>query len=139
MEMKVEMIEAFCPCQGMALCVLRGAVMYGLHPEVVSVRKSQHTYGFGILKPFQQRIHPTEKRVVKENREWCADVFDPLVLINQSLHSGESVVRRYTPANPSQTAIILHIYSTDSVIPKVTNLISNSILNYSKSYLFFYV
>lgn len=61
-----------------------------------------------------------EKLVLRDNREWCADVFDVLVTVNQNLYAGESVLRRYTPANPSQNVIILHIYHTDLAQPKVT-------------------
>uniref|UniRef100_A0A1B6GZM7 Heat shock 70 kDa protein 12A n=1 Tax=Cuerna arida TaxID=1464854 RepID=A0A1B6GZM7_9HEMI len=104
--------------QGVALCVLKGAVTYGLNPEVVIMRKSQHTYGIGVLKPFQRGIHPLEKLVLRDSREWCADVFDTLVSVNQSLYAGESVLRRYTPANPSQNVIILHIYCTDATQPQ---------------------
>lgn len=61
----------------------------------------------------------SEKLVLRDNREWCADVFDTLVSVDQDLYAGESVLRRYTPANPSQTAIVLHVYCSDTAQPKV--------------------
>ena len=50
------MIIAF--FQGVGVAVLRGAVLYGLDPSVVYVRRAMKTYGIGIIKPFLQGEHP---------------------------------------------------------------------------------
>ena len=44
--------------QGVGVAVLRGAVLYGLDPSVVYVRRAMKTYGIGIIKPFLQGEHP---------------------------------------------------------------------------------
>ena len=44
--------------QGAAVAVLRGAVLYGLDPAIVHVRRATKTYGIGIIKPFNWKSHP---------------------------------------------------------------------------------
>ena len=44
--------------RGVGVAVLRGAVLYGLDPAIVRVRRAKMTYGIGVIKPFQQGIHP---------------------------------------------------------------------------------
>ena len=38
--------------------MLRGAVLYGLDPSVVHVRRAVKTYGIGVIKPFIHGVHP---------------------------------------------------------------------------------
>ena len=64
----------------------------------------------------------TEKLIDKDGVEWCADVLDKFVLAEQSVEIGETVVRRYTPACPSQRSIVINIYSADSDNAQVRNL-----------------
>ena len=40
------------------MAVLRGAVLYGLDPAIVHVRRATKTYGIGIIKPFNWKLHP---------------------------------------------------------------------------------
>ncbi|GLH08106.1 Heat shock 70 kDa protein 12A, partial [Gryllus bimaculatus] len=100
--------------QGVALTTLRGAVLFGLEPGVVTVRRSKHTYGVGVLKRFQPGVHPEEKLVERDGVQWCADVLDKFVSAEQSVALGEAVVRRYTPALPAQSSILINIYCADS-------------------------
>ncbi|XP_069704029.1 heat shock 70 kDa protein 12A-like isoform X2 [Periplaneta americana] len=100
--------------QGVSLTILRGAVLFGLNPGLVTVRRSKQTYGVGVLKRFMHGVHPPEKLIEKDGVEWCADVLDKFVLAEQSVGIGETVVRRYTPACPSQKSIVINIYSADS-------------------------
>ena len=48
----------------MGVAVLKGAVLYGLDPAIVHVRRAKVTYGIGVIKPFKQGIHPIgEKKI----------------------------------------------------------------------------
>lgn len=105
----------------MGLAILRGAVQFGLDPGVVTVRRSRLTYGVGVLNRYQRGIHPSEKRVVAAGSEWCADVLDRFVVVDESVAVGDVVVRSYTPATPAQTTVILHLYATHCHDAKVTN------------------
>ena len=47
--------------KGASVAVLRGAVLYGLDPSVVHVRRAVKTYGIGVIKPFIHGLHPNDK------------------------------------------------------------------------------
>ncbi|XP_037078100.1 heat shock 70 kDa protein 12A-like [Pollicipes pollicipes] len=94
----------------MSLAILRGAVLFGLDSSVIQVRRSTMTYGVGVLNKFMRGIHPQGKLLVRDDREWCADIFDKFVTADQSVGVGETLLRRYTPARVDQTTIVLHLY-----------------------------
>ncbi|XP_043196394.1 heat shock 70 kDa protein 12A-like [Amphibalanus amphitrite] len=96
--------------QEVSLAILRGAVLFGLDPSVIQVRRCTMTYGVGVLNKFMRGIHPQGKLLVRDGREWCADIFDKFVTADQSVGVGETLLRRYTPARADQTTIVLHLY-----------------------------
>lgn len=99
--------------QGVQLAILRGAVLFGLDPTVINIRRSRLTYGIGVLNKFIHGKHPRSKYIVQDGLEWCADVFDKFVLVDQSLGLGDCVTRSYTPAKCGQRSTVLHIYSSE--------------------------
>lgn len=99
--------------QDVGLTILKGAVMFGLDPTIVRVRRSALTYGVGVLRPFVPSKHPGDKRTKKDGVEWCTDLFDTYVTVDQSIALGEKVTRRYTPAKSFQTSTVIGIYSSE--------------------------
>ena len=99
--------------QDCGLTILKGAVMFGLDPTVVRVRRSALTYGVGVLNKFIEGKHPEEKRIQKDGEEWCTDVFDTFVTADQSIALGERVSRTYTPAKSYQTSTVIGIYCSE--------------------------
>ncbi|TKS92695.1 Heat shock 70 kDa protein 12B [Collichthys lucidus] len=99
------------------LTILKGAVLFGLDPTVVRVRRCPLTYGVGVLNRFVEGRHPRDKLLIKEGREWCTDILDRFVSVDQSVALGEVVKRSYTPARLGQRKIIINIYcsTTDDV------------------------
>lgn len=95
------------------LTILKGAVLFGLDPSVIKVRRSPLTYGVGVLNRFVEGKHPPEKLLVKDGTRWCTDVFDTFIAADQSVALGESVKRSYTPAKPSQQVIVIHVYCSE--------------------------
>ncbi|XP_066549027.1 heat shock 70 kDa protein 12A isoform X2 [Amia ocellicauda] len=95
------------------LTILKGAVLFGLDPSVIKVRRSPLTYGVGVLNRFVESKHPAEKMLVKDGTRWCTDVFDTFITADQSVALGETVKRSYTPAKPSQLVIIINIYCAE--------------------------
>ena len=94
--------------------VAAGAVCFGLDPTVVTVRKSRLTYGVGVMTRFQRGVQPDSKLVRRRDADWCRDVFDRFVVVDRPLSLGDSVLRRYAPADPHQTSIVIHVYSSES-------------------------
>ncbi|NXH06658.1 HS12A protein, partial [Loxia leucoptera] len=99
--------------QDVGLTILKGAVLFGLDPAVIKVRRSPLTYGVGVLNRFVEGKHPLEKLLVKDGTRWCTDVFDKFISADQSVALGETVTRSYTPAKPSQLVIVINIYSSE--------------------------
>ncbi|XP_008315620.1 heat shock 70 kDa protein 12B isoform X2 [Cynoglossus semilaevis] len=99
------------------LTILKGAVLFGLDPTVVRVRRCPLTYGVGVLNRFIEGRHPRDKLLIKDGREWCTDILDRFVSVDQSVALGEVVRRSYTPARVGQRKIIINIYcsTTDDV------------------------
>lgn len=95
------------------LTILKGAVLFGLDPRVIKVRRSPLTYGVGVLNRFIEGKHPPEKMLVKDGTRWCTDVFDTFISADQSVALGETVKRSYTPAKPSQQVIVIHVYCSE--------------------------
>ncbi|XP_007478998.1 heat shock 70 kDa protein 12A isoform X2 [Monodelphis domestica] len=99
--------------QDVGLTILKGAVLFGLDPAVIKVRRSPLTYGVGVLNRYIEGKHPPEKLLVKDGTRWCTDVFDKFISVDQSVALGETVKRSYTPAKPSQLLILINIYSAE--------------------------
>ncbi|KAF3827950.1 hypothetical protein GH733_001185 [Mirounga leonina] len=99
--------------QDVGLTILKGAVLFGLDPAVIKVRRSPLTYGVGVLNRYVEGKHPPEKLLVKDGTRWCTDVFDKFISADQSVALGELVKRSYTPAKPSQLVIVINIYSCE--------------------------
>ncbi|XP_066488092.1 heat shock 70 kDa protein 12B [Tiliqua scincoides] len=104
--------------QDVGLTILKGAVLFGLDPTIVRVRRSPLTYGVGVLNKFVEGKHPKEKLLVKEEKNWCTDIFEKFVSVDQSVALGEVVQRSYCPARAGQRKIIINIYccATDDVV-----------------------
>ncbi|XP_074089674.1 heat shock 70 kDa protein 12A isoform X3 [Macrotis lagotis] len=99
--------------QDVGLTILKGAVLFGLDPAVIKVRRSPLTYGVGVLNRYVEGKHPPDKLLVKDGTRWCTDVFDKFISADQSVALGETVKRSYTPAKPSQMLIVINIYSAE--------------------------
>ncbi|XP_023183682.1 heat shock 70 kDa protein 12A isoform X3 [Xiphophorus maculatus] len=95
------------------LTILKGAVLFGLDPSIIKVRRSPLTYGVGVLNRFVEGKHPPEKLLIKDGTRWCTDVFDTFIAADQSVALGEMVKRSYTPAKPSQQVIVIHVYCSE--------------------------
>jgi len=71
------------------ICFVLGAVLYGLDPKVIVERRSRLTYGMGVLNRFDPVKHPRSKLIHKDGVDWCVDVFDKIVLTDQSILLGK--------------------------------------------------
>lgn len=94
--------------------ILKGAVMYGLNPSLIYVRRSPLTYGVGCLNKFVPGKHPPEKKVVKNNVDWCTDVFDVFVYAGQAVSLGHSVMRSYALARSELKSTTIKLFATES-------------------------
>ena len=100
--------------QDVSLTILKGAVMFGLNPSTVQVRRSALTYGVACLNKFNPELHPPGKRVIKDEQEWCTDVFDTFVSIGQAIPHGHWVTRSYNLARSGLKSTVLTLFASDS-------------------------
>ena len=95
------------------LAILKGAVLFGLDPTVIRIRRATHTYGVGVLNKFDPLKHEQTKRVVKDGIVWCKDIFDKFVCVDDSVGIGDRVTRSYAPARSKQKSTVINIYCTE--------------------------
>lgn len=96
------------------LTILKGAVLFGLDPTVVRVRRSALTYGVGVLNKFNSDKHDESKKVIKDDIVWCKDILDKFVCIDDSVGLGDTVTRSYAPARAGQKSTVINIYCSES-------------------------
>lgn len=73
------------------LVVLKGAVLFGHNPQAVTARVCRYTYGIGVLKDFDERIHPNSKCAIVDGDKVCQDVLDVLVYEGDTVHYDETM------------------------------------------------
>ena len=71
----------------------------------------------------------TANLVVKDNQEWCMDVFDVFVTAGQSVTLGEAVIRRYRPVSADNNHIVLNIFASERDDVKVKNLLQKKYMS----------
>ncbi|CAG2250413.1 unnamed protein product [Mytilus edulis] len=83
-------LEVFIPIDG-SLSVLKGAVIYGHNPNVVSSRICNYTYGIACYRKFDPSIHDPEKKDYRDGKEICQNLFKVLFEINEEVHIGQTI------------------------------------------------
>lgn len=99
--------------QDVSLTILKGAVMFGIDPTLVHIRRSVLTYGVGCLNRFIPGKHPPEKKVIKDGVEWCTDIFDTFVYADQAVSLGQLITRSYTPARAGQRTTVISLFASE--------------------------
>jgi molecular chaperone DnaK (HSP70) len=82
-------LNVICPSDAVA-AILKGAVMFGHNPELISERICPRTYGISVSAPFDDRNHPNELKVFSNGRYVCTDVFQVIVRLGEHLIVGKS-------------------------------------------------
>jgi len=65
------------------------------------------------LNRFNVKEHPKSKMVRKDDIDWCTEIFDVFVTVDQPLALGDTVVRKYAPAKSGQKTCIINIFSSE--------------------------
>lgn len=102
------------------MVVLKGAVLLGFEPQLITSRISRFTYGISIRRPFKEGVDPEHKK-----RElvdgYVAKVFDKHVEIGQVVEVGELKYlpeHDYVPLYKDQKGVDFQFYQTMSTNPK---------------------
>jgi hypothetical protein len=98
--------------------VVKGAVDFGHSPEKIRFRMSPYTYGVNTIIPFRHGIHPEQKLFVYKGTQYCDDVFDVHVKIDQLVETGTPISdETYEPLHPGQSAMSFDVVTSTSRNP----------------------
>lgn len=111
------------------LVVLKGAVLYGHTPNLVSSRVTQLTYGFQVAEEYDQSKHGCKDAVVEtiEGRKMCTNVFSILIPKDTNIKAGEaSPLVQDKPLRANQTKQTFLLFTSDQDDPQFTSHFSCS-------------
>ncbi|KAM9471673.1 heat shock 70 kDa protein 12A-like [Salvelinus alpinus] len=99
--------------------IIKGAVLFGKNPKVVSSRVSALTYGISVGERFDELKHKAEKKfTTHEGIKYCIDVFNKLVQEGESVGCDEVRQHTFTPISSDQTEISFSFFSTERLNAK---------------------
>uniref|UniRef100_A0A4W5RBW5 Heat shock protein family A (Hsp70) member 12A.2 n=1 Tax=Hucho hucho TaxID=62062 RepID=A0A4W5RBW5_9TELE len=99
--------------------IIKGAVLFGKNPKLVSSRISALTYGIAVYESFDESKHKPEKKfTTHEGIEYCSDVFNKLVQKGESVGCEEVREHTFSPISSDQTEISFSFFSTERLNAK---------------------
>ncbi|KAI8364738.1 uncharacterized protein BYT42DRAFT_590213 [Radiomyces spectabilis] len=103
------------------LAVVRGAVYFGLNPQIVTERVSRRTYGVETRMLFQKDVDPIEYSVVGvDQKTYCRQRFSVYVHKGQSVKVDECISKNFVISYPNDTDSDLFAFDGDGVPPRLT-------------------
>ena len=102
-----------------SLAIMEGAVLFGIQPSTINVRKAKYTLGIGGGKPWDDEIHfeKGKKFFIKEFNEWyCDNCFIKYIEVNKSIKYGEEIVHYIFGLNDN----VINFYKTKKENPIFT-------------------
>lgn len=113
-------LKIICP-QDAVLAVVKGAVMFGHNPQLISERICPRTYGITVNVPYDERKHPSKLKAIIEGKEMCSDVFKVMVKKGDPLVVGKT---KYdilcNPTRSTDSEATVEVYESDSEYPMYT-------------------
>lgn len=97
--------------------ILRGAVMFGMDPSVISSRICPYTYGFNMQKRFDREIHPTNRKVIIDGKEFVKNAFDKHLEKGQTTYMNIPVKEHPYRVKLHQRSIAWNIYQSKDKYP----------------------
>ncbi|XP_054908883.1 heat shock 70 kDa protein 12A-like isoform X2 [Poeciliopsis prolifica] len=109
--------EVLCPFRPQE-AILKGAMMFGRNPAVITSRKSAFTYGLSVAERFDASKHRADKKYTNQDGVWCDDIFMKLVEIDEDV--GWNQIKSFSlyPTSSTQTTISYYFYRTQHKSPK---------------------
>ncbi|XP_061183692.1 heat shock 70 kDa protein 12A-like isoform X2 [Saccostrea echinata] len=103
------------------LAVLKGAVLFGHTPSVISSRISRYSIGFEVNVPFIEGLHPKDYKIKRpaDGKTMCQHIFEALVQKGEEVPIGHKIENTYTPSEEDAVTGI-GIYQSTSQNPTYT-------------------
>jgi hypothetical protein len=107
----------FVPSDG-GLSITRGAVLYGLNPDLITHRVCRRSYGVRCNRSFREGIDKEEYRIKgRDNKMRCKNRMDFFVNKNTQIKSSHFVERDYYAFYPDNPNSVLYAYDKDGNPP----------------------
>ena len=103
-----------------SLAIMEGAVLFGIEPSTINVRKAKYTFGKKIEDVWNDVKHSGkgEKYYNEDDKTWyCRNCFDKFIEINQNLRYEEEVSRISYMMYKDQTSVSMKFYKTKKLNP----------------------
>ncbi|XP_062608874.1 heat shock 70 kDa protein 12A-like [Saccostrea cucullata] len=102
------------------LSVLKGAVIFGHNPSLITERKAKYTYGVKCRILFIDKIHREDYKIFDEGEMWCRNVFHRHVTIGDTLVVGKNQsAKTYTKSKYSRS-VKVEVYASLKKNPMYT-------------------
>ncbi|XP_053399788.1 heat shock 70 kDa protein 12B-like [Mercenaria mercenaria] len=93
--------------------VLKGAVLFGHNPKMITARVCKYSYGICAFKHFEPGIDPPEKRVIQGDIVLCKDYFSKHATVGQEYKTEEKVcTQEYVPSEASGSRMEVLVYTS---------------------------
>ena len=100
------------------LAVVKGAVVFGYNPSLITERVSKYTYGTNAVRRFKEGIHDPAKKFFVDGEYHCDDLFSMFVTIGQTVKFGEPQgSNEYVPLRDEYTDVDIIIYACTEKAP----------------------
>lgn len=96
------------------VAVLKGAVLFGHRPDIVTTRVTQCSYGRKIKPIFNPKIHEKSRKVEIEGEPRCDGVFELLIKSGTSVPIGKTVSKSYHTVSKYQEDIRVALYRSSN-------------------------
>lgn len=103
------------------LCVIKGAVMFGRSPKLISHRVSRFSFGTGISPLFDSSKHDEKRKRIIEGEERCSNVFDLFAAAGTVLEIDTTIKKTYTTAHKYQKSMDLSVFASTNDSPMYTD------------------
>ena len=97
-----------------SLAVLKGAVLYGLHQDMIKSRVMSQSIGIETWDDFESGIHDEKRKATINGKDFCKNVFTKFVDINESVSIDKNIEHVFTPSSIDQDNCKVRIIASHS-------------------------
>lgn len=92
------------------LAVLKGAVIFGHCPTMITSRILRFTYGTNTSPDFDPKIHREDKKITIDGVERCKDYFSAILNAGTEVKIGQKIIESYSTTSTFQTGANVRIF-----------------------------
>ena len=101
--------------------VLKGAVIFGYEPYIITERVCRFTYGAEVLRIFEDGKHDPSRKIVAEGEAYCDKLFEKFVQKGETVKLGKEQADHFiVPLYSNQTAMNISVHACTKMAPMYT-------------------